>query len=226
MLVWIPAIAGFGGTNFLLAERFTVRGGGILFVRRAIGNMAIHNDQRGAFVFFERRRKGLLQLLKIIGIANALHIPVIPHKARRHVFSERQRRVALNGNAVIVIDPDQIAEAQVPGQRRRLAGDAFHHAAIAAQRHNVMRDDLMPGPIVVRPQPAARKRHADTGRHPLPEWPGSRLNPRGQRVVRGVFGMSRAFAVHLTEVHDIVEWQIEAIHMQGTIEQDGGMPAR
>jgi hypothetical protein len=38
--------------------------------------------------------------------------------------------------------------------------------------------------------------------------------------------MSRAFTVQLTEVHDIVEWQIEAIDMQGTIEQYGGMAAR
>src|SRR6266705_7135527 len=104
MLVWITAIARLGGTNFLLAERFTVRCGGVLFVWRTIGNMAIHNDQRGAFVFFERRRKGLLQLLKIVGIADALHVPVISHKARCHVVGERQRRVALDGNAVVVVD--------------------------------------------------------------------------------------------------------------------------
>src|SRR5262249_21372655 len=132
---------------------------------------------------------------------------------------------ALDSNAIIIVDPDQIAEAQVSGQRRRLAGDAFHHAAIATQRHNIMRDDLMPGTIVVRPQPAARDSHPDTSRHPLPEWPGGCLNPWRQRVVRGVFGMSRAFAMQLTKVHDIVERQIEAIYMQGTVEQYGGMTA-
>src|SRR4029450_8347796 len=89
-----------------------------------------------------------------------------------------------------------------------------------------MRDDLMPGTIVVRPQPAARDSHADTGSYPLPEWPCGRLNTRRQRVVRSVFGMSRAFAMQLTEVHDIVERKIEAIHMQVTIEQYGGMAAR
>src|SRR5215468_3650882 len=89
-----------------------------------------------------------------------------------------------------------------------------------------MRDDLVLRTIVMRPQPAARDRHPDTGRHPLPEWPGGRLNPWRQRVVRSVFGMPRALAVQLTEVHDIVERQIEAIHMQGTIEQYGGMTAR
>src|SRR5438132_2011589 len=153
--------------------------------------MAVYDNQRGPFVFPNRRGKGLFQLLTIIGVADALHVPMIPHETRRHVVAERQSRIALNGNAIVVVDPDEIAETQMPSQRRRLTGDAFHHAAIPAQRHDVVRDDLVPWTIVVRAQPAARHGHADTGGHTLSQWPSGRLDTRCQRVIWCTFGVSR-----------------------------------
>ena len=77
------------------------------------------------------------QHLSIVGIAHPQHVPAIAQEPRSHVFTERQRSIAFNGDVVVVVDPAEIGELQVSRHRRRFAADAFHHAAIAGQRVNV-----------------------------------------------------------------------------------------
>ena len=43
--------------------------------------------------------------------------------------------------SVVVVDPAQVAELEMAGERRRLAGHAFHHVAVAAQRVDVVVED-------------------------------------------------------------------------------------
>ena len=78
---------------------------------------------------FEARREHLL----IVGVADAEDVPAVAEEARGHVFAEGQRGVALDGDVVVVVDPAEVGELEVPGQGRGLAADAFHHAAVAAE---------------------------------------------------------------------------------------------
>jgi hypothetical protein len=50
-----------------------------------------------------------------------------------------------DGDVVIVVDGDQVAELQVTGHRRSLAGNALHGAAIAEEHEGVVVDQLEPG---------------------------------------------------------------------------------
>src|SRR6516225_5520397 len=76
--------------------------------------------------------------LQVVSIANARHVPAESDEARRHIIAVRERRVSLDGYVVVIVDPTEIVEIEVSCQRGCLAGDPFHHAAVAAQRVNVI----------------------------------------------------------------------------------------
>ena len=48
---------------------------------------------------------------------------------------------AVDRNAVVVVERDQLAEAQRAGERAGLVRDAFHHAAVADEHVRVVIDD-------------------------------------------------------------------------------------
>ena len=122
-------------------------------------------------------------------------------KARRHVLGERDARVAFDGDVVVVINPAQVVEAEMPGQGRRLRPDAFHHAAVAADRVDVVVEQFEPGPVIARAQKLARDGHADAGGDALAQRTGGRFDPGHEMIFR----MSRRLAAELPEVADVVQ---------------------
>ena len=96
----------------------------------------------GRSVVLLERLERALEHLQVVGVADARDVPAVADEARGHVLAERQRRVALDGDVVVVVDPAEVGELQVAGQRRGLAGDAFHHAAVAAQGVDVVVEQL------------------------------------------------------------------------------------
>src|SRR6185503_2616047 len=104
-------------------------------------------------------------------------------------------------DVIVVIDPAQVGELQVSCQRSRLVRDPFHHAAVAAQRVNVIIEQLEARAIEVACEPALADRHTDTRRDTLPQWPGGGLDTGGPAV----FGVARAFAVELSKALDVLE---------------------
>ena len=61
---------------------------GILFVRRAISDVTIHNDQRRSVLAILKRPERTAERLEIIRVADTGHIPAVSDKPRRHVLSE------------------------------------------------------------------------------------------------------------------------------------------
>src|SRR5581483_2182451 len=111
------------------------------------------------------------------------------------------RGIALDRDVIVVVDPAEVREPEVPGERRGLLRDALHQAAVAADRVDVVAEDLEAGPVVGRGEPVPGDRHADAGGDALPERAGRRLDARGEVVL----GMPRALAVDLAEAADVVE---------------------
>src|ERR1700730_446057 len=89
----------------------------------------------------------------------------------------------------------------MPPQRRRFRPNAFHHAAIAANRINVVAKDLEGGAIVAIGEPRLGDGHADAGGDTLPEWSRRGLDPRNPMVL----GVTWGLAAELAEVTNIVE---------------------
>ncbi len=83
----------------------------------------------------------------------------------------------------------------------RLAGDALHHVAVAAQRVDVVVEQLEAGPVEMLGQPARADRHADAGGGTLAQGAGSRLHAGGHPVL----GVPGTGAVELPEALNVVE---------------------
>ena len=130
-----------------------------------------------------------------------LHVPAISEKARRHIVAERQIRVPLDGHPVAVVDPAEVAEHLVAGERSRFARHPLHHVAVPADHVDVVIEQGEIRPVEMPGQPASGERHADAVAAALAERPGGGFDPGGQMI----FGMTWAFAAELPEMLDIVE---------------------
>ena len=139
--------------------------------------------------------------LAVVGVADARDVPAVADEARGDVLGERQARAALDRDVVVVVDPAEVREPEVAGQRGGLGRDALHHVAVAAERVDVVVEELVAGAVEVRGLPVAGDRHADGGRHALAERTGRRLDARRPAVLR----VARAARVDLAEALDVVE---------------------
>ena len=175
--------------------------GGVDLVRRAVADVAVENDQRRPALGLAKDRKRVLDPLEIVGIADAQHVPAVSLEARCDILGEGDAGLALDGDVVVVVDPAQVVELEMAGQRGRLRADAFHQAAVAADRVDVVVEQVEAGPVVAAGQPLARDRHADAGGDPLAQRTGRRLDA-GHPVI---FRVPRRLAVELAEVADVVE---------------------
>ena len=109
--------------------------------------------------------------------------------------------VAVDRDVVVVVEPAEVVEALVAGDRGGLVRDALHQAAVAGDRVDVVAEELEAGAVEVRRLPLRGHRHADAGRDALAEGPAGRLHARGPAVL-GVPGRLR---VELAEALDVVE---------------------
>ncbi len=100
-------------------------------------------------------------------------IPARRLEARHLVagFGERQR--AVDRNAVVVEEDDQLAEPQVPGDRDRLVADALHQVAVGGDHIGVVVDDVV---AEAGRDHALGDRHADGIAEPLAERAGGGLD--------------------------------------------------
>jgi hypothetical protein len=163
--------------------------------------VAVEDDQRRPALGLAKDRERVFDPLEIVGIADAQHVPAVSLEARCYIFGEGDACLALDGDVIVVVDPAQVVELEMAGQRGRLRTDAFHQAAVAANRIDVIVEHLDAGPVVAAGQPLARDRHADAGGDPLPQRTGRRLDPRHPVIFR----VSRRLALELAEVADVVE---------------------
>ncbi len=113
-LAFGPAVVPLGKTNLLFTQRLTVRTAGILLVRRAVADMAVDDDQRrpifGALKCSERASKHL----EIVRIAHSSYVPPVADEARGHIFRKGQSSIAFDGDVVVVVNPAEIGEPQMP----------------------------------------------------------------------------------------------------------------
>src|SRR6516165_11363578 len=86
-------------------------------------------------------------------------------------------------------------------QRRRFGSHALHHAAIAANRIDVVVEDLEVGTIVPIREPSLSNGHADAVGNTLSKRSSRGLDTRNQVVL----GMTRSLTAELAEVTNIVE---------------------
>jgi hypothetical protein len=196
-----PAVAALGEAYLFLAERLTMRSARIVLVRGPEADMAVDDDEGRHVSGTPECFESLGETLRVVGIADPFDVPAVGEKARRDVLAEGKIGVPLDGYLVAVVDPAQVAEHVVPRERRRFAGHAFHHVAVAADCINVVVEDREVGPVEALCQPARGECHADAVGTTLSEGTGRCFDTRGQAI----FGVTGTLAADFTESLDIVE---------------------
>ena len=174
-----PVIGALDELHLVFAQGLAMGRGGIDLVRRAIADVAVENDQRRPAFGLAEDRERILDALEIVGIADPQHIPMIGEEARGDVLGEGDAGLAFDGDVIVVVDPAQIVEGEMAGERGRLRADAFHQAAVAANGIDVVVEEIEAGLVVAAGQ-------AISARWPCRRWwrcpdRADRSSPRRRR---------------------------------------------
>ncbi len=149
-------------------------------------------------------------------------MPVVGLKTLADVVGVRQFGRALDADVVVIVETNELGEAQMSGQGSGLVRCAFHQIAVATENVGEMVDDLVAWAIVNGRQMRLGGGHAHGIHHALTERTGGGFHAGCVPIFR----VSGRAASPLPKVFDIVECQIEAGQMQHRIEQHGGVTVR
>src|SRR4029077_11509915 len=175
-----PSVIALGETHLLLAQRLAVRGGGVLLVRWAVTDMGVQDEEFWATLGLVKDIQRLLDALDVIGIAYAQNVPPVAEEAGGDVLGEGDARVSFDGDVVVVVDPAEVIEGEMAGERGRFRTHTLHHAAVAANRVDVVVEDFEARAIVAVGEPGLGDGHAHAGSDALPERTGRRLDSGNQ----------------------------------------------
>jgi len=215
-----PAEVLFRQPDLVGTQRRAVRGRRVLLVRRAVGDVRAQRDQRRPRRLGLGRRQGGVDGLAVVAVVHALHVPAVGLETHEPVLGERQVGGAVDADVVVVVEDDQLAQGEVPGERGGLGGDALHQVAVAGDHVGVVVDDLMLGVVELGRQVRLGDRHADGVPEPLAQGPGRRLDTGRHAAL----GMSGRPAAPLAERAEVVEREVVAGQMQHGVEQHAGVP--
>ncbi len=144
--VRIPAAGLLGQLHLVRPERRPVRLLGVLLVRAAEADMGADGDD-GRPVVGLGGIDGGRDRGDVVAVLDPLGVPAVGLEAGEHVLAERPRRRAVERDAVVVVEDDELAQLQVAGQRAGLGGDPFLHVAVAGDDVGPVVDDVVPGPV-------------------------------------------------------------------------------
>src|SRR4029078_9249259 len=150
-----PAVRPLGLADLLLTERLPVGRARVLLVRGAVADVAVDDDQRGPVPLLLELLEGAGEELEVVGVADPGDVPAVAHEAGGDVVLVRELRVPVDRDVVVVVDPAEVVQARVPGERGGLVGAPLHEAAVAGDRVGVEVVDLA---AIARLQPRARDR--------------------------------------------------------------------
>ncbi len=186
-----------------------------LLVRRAEADDGFANHQRGLFALGRGLSQCFLHRFGIVAVDHADHVPAVGFETLGRVVGEPAFHFTVDGDVVVVVDRDQLAQLPGTGERRHFVRDAFHQAAVADEHVGVMVDDGVIGAIEVRGQHLLRQREADRVGQTLPQRTGGGFH--AWRV--GGFRMTRRLGMQLAETLELVHRQIKAGEVQQRVLQ-------
>ena len=207
-----------GGLELVGAERLAVRLRGAGLVRRAEADGGAAGDQRRLVGFLRAGDRsgdgGLVMAVDLFGG------PARGLEALHLVDGIGDRGRAVDRDAVVVVEHDQLAELPVPGHRDRFLRHAFHQVAVGGEHIGVVVDDLL---AELGGQHLLGERHADRGRDALAERTGGGLDALGVEVL----GMARGQAAELAELLELIQRHVGiAGQIQQRIEQHRAVAGR
>ncbi len=211
-MVPVQFLAGQG--DFVVAQRCAVAVFLALLVRRAETDDGLAADQ-GRAIALASGLDGGLDLVGVMAVDVADHLPVVRFETRRGVVGEPAVHFAVDGNAVVVVEGDQLVQAQGAGQRGDFVGDTFHHAAVAEEHVGVVVDDGVAVTVELGGEHFFGQGEAHGVGDTLAERAGGGLDARGVAVFR----VARGAAVQLAEAFDVIDGDVVAGQVQQRVDQ-------
>src|SRR5215831_1826905 len=196
-----PAIRLLYKFDLFFAQRLAVCGARILAVRRAIADMTLYDYDGRSACRPHGIPKGVFDSIEIVGIPDTDDVPSVGKEPRSDIFSERDIRLAFDGDAIVIVDPAEVIELEVPGERGGLAGDAFHHATVAAEGINPIPEQFKAWFVVSCCEPFLCDGHSHACGHALSQRPGGCLDARSPPIL----GVPRAAAPELPKRFEVLQ---------------------
>ncbi len=209
-----PAQRLAGQRDFGITQRSAVGFFLALLVRRAEADDGLAADQRWT-VALARGLDGHLDLVGVMAVDVADHLPAIGFEATRGVIGEPAVHFAVDGDAVVVVEGDQLVQAKGPGQRADFVADAFHHAAVTEEHVGVVVDDVVAGTVELPRHDLLRHGETDSVGKALTERTGGGLDAGGVAELR----VARGLAVQLAEVLQVIDGQVVTGKVQQRVDQ-------
>ena len=150
-----------------------------------------------------------------MAVDGAQHVPAVGHKTQRGVVNKPGCHLAVDRDAIAVVQRNQLVELPGAGQRRRFVADALHQAAIPQKHIAVVVDHGMAIAVELLRQQLFSQCHAHRIGQALSERAGGGLDAGGDAYL----GVARGLAVQLTEVFQLFHRQLVASQVQQRIDQ-------
>jgi hypothetical protein len=156
---------------------------------------------------------------RIVAVHVRNDVPAIGGKAGRRVVGEPAFHMAVDRNAVVVVERDQLGKAQRASQRASLMADAFHHAAVPQEGVGEVVDDVVTRTVFLAVelgrQQLLGQRHAHCVADALAERAGGGFHAGRDAELRVAGGL----AVQLPELLQLVHGQVVAGKVQQRVDQ-------
>ena len=201
--------------DFLLAKSLAVRLRGSGARRRALADDRLAADERRASGLAPRRVDRRGDRARVVPVDRRDHVPAVGREAHGRVVAEPALHFAVNGNPVVVVEHDELREAEDARERACLVGNAFHEAAVTREGVRVMADDLVARAVELGRQQPLGEREADRVGEALAERPRGRLH--AGRVAG--FGMAGRARMQLAEAAQLLHRQVVAGEVQQRVLQ-------
>mmetsp|Transcript_43038 Transcript_43038/g.93615 ORF Transcript_43038/g.93615 Transcript_43038/m.93615 type:complete len:589 (-) Transcript_43038:33-1799(-) len=200
-LAVLPAELVTGGLRLLLAQGRAVGIVAVRLVRGAEANHGLDLDQRRLVRARLRVRNGLPDGIHVlVAVRDGNHLPAVRLVALAHILGEGELGVAINGDAVVIVEDDELAQLQVARIRAGLVRDALLHAAIAHDAVGVVVDEGHARLVVNRGKVGLRRRKADGVGDTHAQRARGHLNALSLEVLR----VARRLRAPLTELLDVI----------------------
>ena len=120
----------------------------VLLVRGAETDDIANEDDRGLVFHTLGRAQSAVEGVEVIAVAHPLHLPAVGGKTQPHVLGKIQRGRPGQRDLVVVVQHDQLAQSQMPGQRASFGSHPLHQVAVRGDDVGMVIDNLVAGSVV------------------------------------------------------------------------------
>ncbi len=169
-------------------------GRGAVLLGAAVADVGPDDDKGGSFGLCPGLLDGLLDGAQVVAVGHLLDVPAVGLETLPHVLGEGDIRLPLDGDVVVVIKVDELAQAQGPGQGCGLRGHPFHEVAVRDDGIDV----VVHHPVLRGVEAVGQEPFCDGHAHPhaeaLAQGAGSGLDSWGMAVFRVTWGFASPLA--------------------------------